>query len=508
MPPSVVVSKTVSKKSKTKANSTKSKPNAPAPSNMNVAATNVPPVSTNTLKTSTRPLKSSTPLNPHSATFHPNPNPIKLTSLKKKILKARHETYAARHSATLTALERIKVPGLTTHVKIYNWYTLGDFEEGDSDLEEEINGDIESLLEEDGKDKIYVEYGVKEGGVEVEFDNFYKARNFARKVNENGGIQIAGQVLEGVLLGDNLRSWVIDNSESFSSSDGPKYVKLGSREEAVKDGRPLVVTDSGLECRILNFDVEWESDDEDEKEEVEDNVRSLVGGECDVFLDKEGGRGQVKVKFWYMGEGRRVIEKIKGKVVAGKALDVQVKGETEARRSKSGMYKAMVGEKVAGNIDSILEELERQPIMSGYVCGEGEGEGGGGTDDSKNTHLLIRSMLEALNDIEYKQRGTGRGKRRMVKGFREVERGLRANKVKAVILANNVEDTEAVHEVVRGILSMCVEKNVPVYRGKSRRQLGKILKKSIKITVVGVENFEGVQQEWKKLKKIWNIVQY
>lgn len=236
----------------------------------------------------------------------------------------------------------------------------------------------------------------------------------------------------------------------------------------------------------------------------------MVGEECDVILkcDPEVGKNGCTVKFWYLGEGRRILEEIKGKVIAGKTLDVKVKGETEGRRGKGGVYKTMVGAKVAGSIDTILETLERQPIMSGYVCGEGEGEGGGGTDDSKNTHKLIRTMIEALNDIEFKQKGTGRGKRRMVKGFREVERGLRANKVKLVVLANNVEDSEAVGAVVRGILEMCEEKNVPVYRGKSRRQCGKMLKKNVKISIVGIENFEGVQQEWKKIKKIWNVVQF
>ena len=56
----------------------------------------------------------------------------------------------------------------------------------------------------------------------------------------------------------------------------------------MKDRRSLVITDVGLSCTIVNFDVEWE--DEDEKEEVEDNVRSLVGEECDILLNKDEGR--------------------------------------------------------------------------------------------------------------------------------------------------------------------------------------------------------------------------
>lgn len=65
-----------------------------------------------------------------------------------------------------------------------------------------------------------------------------------------------------------MRFWVAEGGEEG------KYVKFKSRDEAVKyagEGgqRKLVVSDRGLECRILNFECEWEvrirSDNEERK---------------------------------------------------------------------------------------------------------------------------------------------------------------------------------------------------------------------------------------------------
>ena len=84
-------------------------------------------------------------------------------------------------------------------------------------------------------------------------------------------------------------------------------------------------------------------------------------------------------------------------------------------------------------------------------------------------------------------------------GFREVERGLRANKCKLVLMAHNLEGG-AIQEKTAVITRECEERGVKVVGCWNARKIGKIVGKSVKVSVVGVENVEGVEGEWKKIR--------
>jgi len=90
----------------------------------------------------------------------------------------------------------------------------------------------------------------------------------------------------------------------------------------------------------------------------------------------------------------------------------------------------------------------------------------------------------------------------MVSGLRECGRGLRSNRVKMVFLAGNLEDYEAIDEKVLEIVNWCYERDVSLFRFLSKRRLGKAIKKTVKISVVAIENFEGAHDLHKKLRKL------
>jgi selenocysteine insertion sequence-binding protein 2 len=95
-----------------------------------------------------------------------------------------------------------------------------------------------------------------------------------------------------------------------------------------------------------------------------------------------------------------------------------------------------------------------------------------------------------------------RARRRLVMGLREVARGIRAHKVKMVIMANNLDEYGALDSKLQEILGMASADEIPILYELNKRKLGKALGKSIKVSVVGIQNADGAHDQFKKLKKM------
>ena len=90
-------------------------------------------------------------------------------------------------------------------------------------------------------------------------------------------------------------------------------------------------------------------------------------------------------------------------------------------------------------------------------------------------------------------------------GLREVARGIRAHKVKMVVMANNLDQYGAIDSKLQEILDLASKEGLPVLFELNKRKLGKALGKSIKVSVVGIQNAEGAQEGFKRLKKIMGV---
>jgi selenocysteine insertion sequence-binding protein 2 len=95
-----------------------------------------------------------------------------------------------------------------------------------------------------------------------------------------------------------------------------------------------------------------------------------------------------------------------------------------------------------------------------------------------------------------------RSRRRLVMGLREVARGIRAHKVKMIVMANNLDEYGAIDSKLQEILDMASADELPVLYELNKRNLGKALGKSIKVSVVGIQNADGAHDQFKKLKKM------
>ena len=109
---------------------------------------------------------------------------------------------------------------------------------------------------------------------------------------------------------------------------------------------------------------------------------------------------------------------------------------------------------------------------------------------------LMRLQKRAVEDKNAKAR------RRMVMGLREVARGIRAHKVKMVVMANNLDQYGVIDEKLQEIIDLAKSEGVPLFFEFTKRSLGKAIGKSIKIAVVGIQNADGAHKPFKKLNAI------
>merc|ERR1712086_498788 len=119
----------------------------------------------------------------------------------------------------------------------------------------------------------------------------------------------------------------------------------------------------------------------------------------------------------------------------------------------------------------------------------------------------VIEMLSELMRLQQRSKDdkNARSRRRLVMGLREVARGIRAHKVKMVVMANNLDQYGAIDSKLQEILDLASKEGLPVLFELNKRKLGKALGKSIKVSVVGIQNAEGAQEGFKRLKKIMGV---
>jgi ribosomal protein L7Ae-like RNA K-turn-binding protein len=119
--------------------------------------------------------------------------------------------------------------------------------------------------------------------------------------------------------------------------------------------------------------------------------------------------------------------------------------------------------------------------------------------------LLLFDMLGELMRLQLRAKDikNAKGRRRPVMGLREVCRGIRAKKVKMIVKANNLDQYGALDVKLQELLDLAKEHDLPVILELNRRKIGKALGKTIKVSVVGIENSDGAYEPFKKLKRLY-----
>jgi selenocysteine insertion sequence-binding protein 2 len=88
-------------------------------------------------------------------------------------------------------------------------------------------------------------------------------------------------------------------------------------------------------------------------------------------------------------------------------------------------------------------------------------------------------------------------KRRLVVGFREVAKYVRLKKIRCIIIAPDIEKSQSdggLESILAELIQLCQEQSVPILFTLRRRPLGRALKKTVQVSIVGVINYQGAHE--------------
>ena len=117
---------------------------------------------------------------------------------------------------------------------------------------------------------------------------------------------------------------------------------------------------------------------------------------------------------------------------------------------------------------------------------------------------LTFRVLKELARLQEKGKQQPQEKRykykRFVAGIREVHRALVRGELKGIIVAANLEsDVDALNDMVLNLKNEADQREVPFVIALNKRRVGKALNKSMKQSVVGITNLDGVHPDWRSI---------
>lgn len=132
-----------------------------------------------------------------------------------------------------------------------------------------------------------------------------------------------------------------------------------------------------------------------------------------------------------------------------------------------------------------------------------------------HTHLSpsldekVSSMLRKLTDFQSRLRSENEMKfikmKRYCIGFNEIRRAIERNKLKGLIVAPNIQESEvegSLDDVVMNSVEKCRAKEIPIIFALSRTRLGKAVgRANSRLNVIGLLSVDGQNVEWKAICK-------
>lgn len=366
-------------------------------------------------------------------------------------------------------------------VKLKNALTADDLE--DEDCLKESLKDIEQLAKECGPLSDTDAIKVDEGDVLVMYSGDLT-------VAQNAAAKLDGTLLGGNILQASLLPRPGENQPPNDASGGWVLLQNLLTEDDIAD-------EEGLEESI-----------EDVKE-----LASRYGKVLNVIFDPSDLTRVIKIEFDGGNEVAMIAaNKFNGMVIGGQTVAAtRLSSGSYARGSSSTVKPATVPEVATKPADATRKllysgdkliperfaECKRVPKL---LTSTGPRDYASLSQNEEVTPLLIEMLGELMRlqrrAIEDKN---AKARRRIVMGLREVARGIRAHKIKMVVMANNVDQYGAIDEKLQEILDLAQQEGVPVIFELNKRKLGKAVGKTIKVSVVGIQNADGAHQQFKTL---------
>jgi len=129
----------------------------------------------------------------------------------------------------------------------------------------------------------------------------------------------------------------------------------------------------------------------------------------------------------------------------------------------------------------------------------------------KNFETVFSNFIVKLRDIYYKKKSIAplKAKKRIVVGMREIEKSIKLKNILLLFVVPYIEKVEGVKnsmdERILEIFENCRKNKIPIYFGLNKFKLGQIARKKISaISMLGIVNVEGMENELKNIIKIGN----
>ncbi|XP_043246975.1 selenocysteine insertion sequence-binding protein 2-like isoform X2 [Amphibalanus amphitrite] len=128
----------------------------------------------------------------------------------------------------------------------------------------------------------------------------------------------------------------------------------------------------------------------------------------------------------------------------------------------------------------------------------------------ESARLLLQDLTRFQDRLYNRDPIKARARRRLVFGLREVSKHLAVKKLACVILAPNIEKIETaggLDQAVERLLTLASEREVPLVFALKRRALGHACKKPVPVSCVGIFNYQGSEDNYKRLMQLTEAAQ-
>lgn len=118
------------------------------------------------------------------------------------------------------------------------------------------------------------------------------------------------------------------------------------------------------------------------------------------------------------------------------------------------------------------------------------------------TYNLLVSLQKFQDRVYHENRNKYKQKRRFILGLREVLKHLKLKRLKAIVIAPNIERISAkggLDDYLGSIISICNEQGIPKIFAMNRHVLGRVVKKLAPVSVIGIFDYDGAHETFKEL---------
>ena len=401
----------------------------------------------------------------------------KLSDANSAVSKLNGSMFGGAICEAKTISDGLGKNSVTSKIFLENILSEDDYE--DEECLEATIEDIRGLVKEFGtveNIEVHLE-GTQKGRVDIYFDSLSSAEAAVAKLN-------------GLVIGGLMVNAALDMAE----------------RDLIPDSMVI----------LENFLSEDDYDDEDCLEETKNDLKSIMDKfgkikSMDVHVEGEQ-EGQIHVEYDDPDAAQKASKTLHNSTFGGKKVSVLIQSRegknvslstpeenNDANLTPAPLYS---GNKV---IPEQYAECKRVP----KVPNAGVPREYAKRIDDENVIPLLFEMLGELMRLQLraKENKNAKARRRLVMGLREVARGIRAKKVKMVVLANNLDEYGALDSKLEAILKLANDNGIPVIFDLNKRKIGKALGKTIKVSVVGIENADGAYDSFKKLKRHVDVVE-